>query len=615
MRRLEFTIKGETVASIEGEELDQRSGIHWFRYSSLDLHVSGRRLHFDVEPVTTEDAPNSVGEERLDRRQSNLTLEDFDPHAPEGKCEISRFLPFLVFRFFWRNPLTPGSRGVWLRLQFRRDRDALFLASGTVVKQTGIIDHAHESGHPRIWSFSAKQSKFVESAFLLPGSADVPMAAFATRLGLFAYAPSDGTGCALLTRGRDRTWIVDASTRDDLEKGYGLRFLEANGEGVSRLAARFFAESGSYAVNSAVLRAEARSAAAIDANAIDLLCARTEAGTSYIAEWTHPKGTPREGLEALSLNTVYAALARHYALGMAAARSRNRLSFAPTELDADAVTLRFDVTPRDDGSGVRETLLCEAVVAKDASIDWITGAASETDRTPVKLTFTNELDVMPLQKLLAIEERPPALLHLSGVGGANSGGWIVNGARIDAGTLAAAELTVGQGGDETRYGQAPATIDLRLHFEGAHLTPVSDDPEIGFEALSAWLDRERPMVIDLRKENPPVRVVIHEFANETQSRVLRIAVRNPEQKQRNFDVDAVVLDPSPFTAARVTSTAAVDPDGMLAEYSDDSDQAPEWTFASTSAIGTIRAPSPACSRLTAPTRGRRTTRRAPPIWG
>ena len=580
MRRLEFTINGVTVASIAGEELDQRSGIHWFRYSSLDLHVPGRLLHFDVEPTTTEDAPGSVGEERLDRRQSNLTLEDFDPHAPEGKCEISRFLPFLVFRFFWRNPLTPASRGLWLRLQFRRDRDALFLSSGTVVKTDGITDRAHEGGHPRIWSFSAKQSKFLDKSFLPPGSADLPMAAFATRLALFDYAPSDGTGCALLTRGRERTWIVDASTRDDLEKGYGIRFLETNKDGVAQLAARFFAENGSYAVNSAVLRAEARSAASIDADAIDLLCARTAAGTSYIAEWTHPKGTPREGLEALSLNTVYGALARHYTLGMAAARSRNRFSFAPTELDASAVTLRFDVAPRDDGSGVRETLLRQVVVAKDAAVDWITGAASETGGAPVKLTFTNDLDFDPLQTLLAIEKKPSALLHLRGAGGANSGGWIVNGARVDAGKLATAELTVGQGGDEARYGQAPATIDLRLHFEEAHLTPVSDDPEIGFEALSAWLDRERPIVIDLRKDNPPVRVVIREFANETQSRILRIAVRNPGQKPRNFDVDAVVLDPSPFTAARVVSTTPVDPDGMLAEYSDDSDQAPEWTFAS-----------------------------------
>jgi hypothetical protein len=573
MRELRIRIQDKVVARIIGEELEQRARVHWFRFSALDISpdFGTTFLRFHAEAETGEDAPNDAGEEKDDRRRSNLTFEAATTSTSPDDWELSVVRPSFVCRFFWRNPLTPASRGVWMRLQFRRENNVL------------LLTQRDAKSDPRVWSFSADKEDW-RSVPILPSFGAWRAADIAQNLPQVAYVPKDGTGCALLTRAHNRTWIVDPSSMDNLHDGYHVRFLDADTNGIRPLAARFEAANGSFPVNAGALRSELRGVVATEAGSVDLTCARTETDPPrFVVEWDHQRANPQPAVEQLSLNTLYNLVARHYTLGMAAARSRNRLSFAPTRLDAPRMRLQFDL----DADG---TLLRQVLVDDGTSVEWVTGAASETDGDPIVLRFTQELepDVRPpaLRQILAPGAvRPKELLLLSGPGAAGvHGGWVVNGVvmKIDTDeSFGSAALKIGLAPDEERYGQAPATVDVRLDFTKATIAPVSDDPEIGFEALSSWLERERPIVIDLRKENPVVGLTIREFANDEQSRLLRIGVRNPETVPKSYEVDAVVLDPSPLTAARVRSLTTVDPEGLLAEYSDDSDQAPEWAFAST----------------------------------
>jgi hypothetical protein len=583
MKQLVLTIKGEAVARVRGDDLKQRTGggaapLQWLAFSSLDLRVGDDWLHADVETsISKEDrAPDEIGMlHDEDRRTSSLVFDGPSGSKKSGEWEIIPVQPGVVFRFFWRNPLTPGHKGVWIRLTFSR------------VDKTWVITNGDTEREPVFWSWSAKASSWKGTALLSSMPQQRPPSELPALLNQFEYVDDDGSGCRLLTK-QAPGWVVDVSNAKELRKGYRLGFLERDGDGIRPLVASFEASKGPYAVNLAIFD-EGVSAATLDCDGVTLTCARKSSGHGFVLEWSgvgsgQPPGV--EGPERLSLNTIYGCLARHYALGMAAVRSRNRLSFAPTSLHADTVRLHFDVASA-------STALRSALVDPKTRIAWVTGAAAATESQRVSLVFTQALVkserssngppalLAPSLRVVMAQANPPAhyLTLVSDQAEGGVGEWVVNGVLIGVDGLATAQLRLARAGDRRPYGQPPVAVDLALVFPSATLTPASDDPEIGFEVLSSWLKRERPIVIDLRDANPKVAVTIREFANASQSRVLRIAARSLGSERH--DVDAVVLDPSPFTVARVVSRTEVEPNGLLAEYTDDSDQAPEWTFAST----------------------------------
>lgn len=557
MRELKLTINNVDFVRFHGADLINRPAAptHWTRYTSVEIFDAGTWLHFDVE-ADTEEAPRELNAEQADRRVSSVI---FSPTSNDGDVfEINAInrLSFIVLRFRWRNPLTPASAGAWIRLILKRDNNRLLIVRADDPNQN----------NSRIWTFDTGwRGKDLPAGFT--------PAVFAASLAAFGYTEAKDVQSELLDRDSKR-WLVDVSGIERPRDFYRLTFLPATDSSNLRpLAAQFLAAGGNHPVNGRALGSDPFSAASIDASSIELTCARREDGNGFIAEWigvSDPAITsPRE----LSLDTLYSALARHYALGMASARSRNRLSFAPTRLLAEKIRLQFDV-------GAEQTLLRQIIIDKGTSITWVTGAASQAGQA-VELTF-EQADATPSLREITITggEGPPAVLLAAGNARAmKNARWVVNGVAIDLETFEHASLEIRQVDGADVYGQSPVAVDFRLEFNTAAITPVSDDPEIGFETLSGWLDRERPIVIDLH-ERQDVRIEVHEFANASQSRTLRIGARSKEEQPTNYDIDAIVLDPSPFTAARVRSTTTVDPKELLAEYTDDSDQAPEWAFAS-----------------------------------
>lgn len=565
MRVLRLTINNAEVARIAGEDLGPSSTTRkrWSRFSSIEIHepATGTWLRFEAEPVAGDDAPPDLGSDKDDARRSTVVFNK------DVTSDVTEDWRSVVLRFFWRNPLTPHSRGLWMRLNLERVGNTLRIAAG-----------ANET---RVWSFRAREARW-DSTALLPSLAQhwTP-AEMLAQIDDRKYVDIDGSGCALLTRS-EGPWLVDARDVGNLDDRFRLAFLTPrNADGVRLLASQFIARNVRSAVNAAALGVDTQAAISLDAASIHLTCARGVSG--FLVEWLI-ESREDEDPETLSLNTLYNALARHYVLGMASARSRNRLTFAPTRLSAGVIRLHFAIDP----SAIR---LRRLLVDQGQRVRWTTGGASEIDGNPIELVFRQEAETPPLAETVVMGE-PVSLLLLDGPKLQDpKGTWLVNGVQLALKVFQRATLDLRLAPGAARYGQAPASLDLRLEFTEGALEPASDDPEIGFEGLSAWLDRERPMVVDLRTAKPPkLRFSIHEFANETQSRILRIGVRNAETTPARYGVDAVVLDPSPLTAARVQSVTPVDPDGLVAEYTDDSDQAPEWAFASTEGTMTVVLP-------------------------
>jgi hypothetical protein len=556
MRTLTLTINNVDVVHFTGDDLAPRdvNPHHWSHYSALEIREapdSDTWLHFDVE-AKTDKAPSDIEADSHDERTSSVI---FTSATKAGDVfEIHVVKSDVVLRFRWRNPLTPASKGAWIRLVLRRDHDVLFV----------VNEDKAGNNESRIWTFDTDWRRARIQA-------DVSPRKFANDLPTFKYAAANGSGCALFDFQQQTGLVFNVGNHAD---HFRLFFLDATPDDkIRRLAARFLSLDGVFPLNDLALGGGPFGQTTLKASSVELTCARRKDQLGFIVEWTKtaakpPSTDPRE----LSLDTLYNALARHYPLGMASARSRNRLSFAPTHLSANAIRLQFDV-----GDATR---LRQIIVDQGADVTWTTGAASEPE-SAAALTFTQAAQALPLRDVIFDSTSPGALLDLGGDGKPiRPTRWVVNGVALDATAFEHADLIVHIAPGAEIYGQSPVTVDFRLDFKTATISPVSDDPEIGFETVSAQFNRERPIVIDLREPatNPTVRLEVHEFASAQESRILRIGVRSLQQEKSNYDIDAVVLDPSPFTAARVRSTTKIDRNGLFAEYTDD-DEAAEWAFA------------------------------------
>ncbi len=580
MKTLSLTIGGVVVARISGGNFAAKPNNSkiWLSFSVADLIIPGvtrSALRFDAVPSTTVDQPD-MGQKEKDKGYSSATFsEPVNPDA-NGHWEIPRNAT-VTLRYYWPNPLSPYTKGLWMRWCFVRLR---VVRDGHQHDELKLTKGADD--HSAIWSWASDIFGRHDWNAHWSGD-DWTIDQLLAELPKHSYVDRDGSECDLLTPTRSvhSPWLADLRGVTDLHEHFRLDFLRPGIEDGSRplaATAAFKASTSPFLINSAALNVEERAAAALYADEISLVCARGK--RSFIVEWS-VGNVPADPPELLSLGTLYDALARHYTLGIASARSRNQVSFVPTRLQSDSMTLRFDYFDSSTRLSLRKI-----IVTKNAGITWTTGAAGSMSATPVRLAFRQGLESVSLREAIDLERESDELLVIEGTNAATpAGGWVINGVQLElqAGptTLKKASLQLTQAPGADRYGQAPIEVRATLELGEVLLKPASDDPEIGFETLSVWLERERPMVIDLgTKAASRLKAEIRETASEQQSRLLRIGVRNAESTSINYAVDALVLDPSPLTAARVTSDTTVDPEGLVAEYTDDSDEAPEWTFAS-----------------------------------
>lgn len=311
------------------------------------------------------------------------------------------------------------------------------------------------------------------------------------------------------------------------------------------------------------------------------------------------------GAAQVSVRALWAIIARHYTLGLAAIGARNRLSFLPDDIafrdgaGTPGWRLRFQVTR--DAAAWPVRLMEIAPGAAGAASTATLRLAGATDRNGLPLKLVAALDTGGALDLLAagragFADRP--LLALALQDGQGFVGdpprpveMVVGAALMRLVALTRLDLGVRAGSPLFTYAQAPLEVTLHLGFAGAMLRPASQDPEAGFETLSAWLQRERPITVDLSAADGDAAYDVYEATGHERSRVLRIGISLAAGAHLP-DVDAVVLDTNPFLVARVHASAptGLDPGTPLAEYTDDAEQPPEWTYFNPTGAVTLTLP-------------------------
>ena len=149
----------------------------------------------------------------------------------------------------------------------------------------------------------------------------------------------------------------------------------------------------------------------------------------------------------------------------------------------------------------------------------------------------------------------------------------------------------------TYVGDRPAALlDLRWHLVVEHAEFGDQDPELGMEALTDALKRDRPITIPLMDEHPiggPLLLRVREATALDASRSLEMTLAAVSaQPEERTTLDAVVLDSQPFTVARVVADLEpADADGVVAVYREAQDLPGSWELkTSTSRIALLLPP-------------------------
>ncbi|MCZ7639134.1 MAG: hypothetical protein M5U12_25625 [Verrucomicrobia bacterium] len=510
----------------------------------------------------------------------------------------------LTFQVHLPSPLTPYGQGLWMRLIVQANNNQLVVL---VSHDTSSLWYRARKEMPpkELWASAPfrRTGAFLTMREWLDGwkvdSEGQPGMGYTAAHGLKPY--DDWRGDLLSPGPRDKSprWLVEVPQTLTAFRGFRCGFLPApavvEDSGTGRRANHplvtglwLDAEAAGQA------RVSARSlglddvsgrAAALRARTVRLLCARQfkkgtgEPADPWLLEWLGVDGRSEQS-DTIACNTVYGLLARHYPLGLAAARSRNRVTVVPTELWTDN-PIRLRLIRTEAGVHLLAVLLGES---NPANLQ-LGGMVNWDGSIPLLKCWAGDHpeEVKQIGKALSDQQGGPVLAatFLPREGPSESPTPMIAGVRVRCGSLEDFNLTLTRETGMDRFGQAPIGVNLNARFNNAVLTPVSQDPEVGFETQSAWLRRERPMVIDLTDTTAEAKLglglSLTEQATSNQSRRLRLELRAPAGR---IDTSVVVLDPSPFLVARVDARAEVAQAEVVAEYTDDADQAAEWAFRS-----------------------------------
>jgi hypothetical protein len=338
------------------------------------------------------------------------------------------------------------------------------------------------------------------------------------------------------------------------------------------------------------LQVQSRSGTPFSARGMKLRCTMTSGRDGWDLEW---QGLPGSGKDlppdTFTLESLSQALLGTHALGLATTRSRNRLSLVPTWLrTADPngiVNLRFSLPARTlalEDVKFRSIRLAQALQVIRFNCGGAVGATGSAWEFDVRASQSPDKKEREVFLAWTLSPGPAPASYSVGAGSV-----LLTMSKFNKGTL-----TLGCSLEGAVYRRAPLEADLRLEFDEANYAALSMDPELGFETLSSVVSRPRPWTIDLRDDaaikEQTCRLVIQERATREQSRMLRMDLTLINSADVTTDV--VLVDSSPMTLVRVSTRARINGGEILAEYVDDSDQAPEWRFFSDAGSITVIMP-------------------------
>jgi methyl-accepting chemotaxis protein len=507
-------------------------------------------------------------------------------------------LNYSRFQFYWPSPLTPNGSGLWFNLLLKVNANDLLIVSGSAgstISQSCLSYKADSS------SSGWKTIPF--NAFGLNSNSDDGITAqeWKTRWeklsSLQPYprpvgSPFLSLGCPLLQATSDR-WLVDATIQpsDSAKSAFCAGFIrnvaeDATGEYhlVSQVRLNF--PAGGVQLNEAALQVVTGTGeispliSELTVNCVRVFNLDEPPGSAWLIDWVDVQG--QSDSTVFSLSMLYRWLARHYPLGLAAVRSKCRLTYVPTGLSASKnVTLRFIITNKQFALQQIRVALDSADSVTNNSLTLSFGGATDETGIPQALIFEAPDMSLSLGDAIRHFKRTDPLLSVNLTKGVSLSGnspiyQIISGVAVEATGLVTGQLGLNLEAGADLYGQSPIGVAISLHVDSVTLTPRSQDPEVGYETLSSWLNRERPIVIPISNSLSNLSLDVVEIANDEESRLLRVAAT--AQNAASSLIDIVVIDPSPFTVARIQATTQVLGGQLVAEYIDDSEQPPGWTF-------------------------------------
>lgn len=551
------------------DAIPDRDTLGWWNFRGLTavtLRVGGRELRLDTTPNGPPPRPGELPS-RLRLRQAVQNAGIWT--LPEG--QEAELLVHMA------NPLTPKGQGIWLRLAFR-----------SVGNQLRV-----ESADSRIlYTGQGGTAMAALSRWLAPSA---PIAALLNQRIPYATEGAWPERAGPLLSDSAKAALVHVKyTSNKSNDQFAIEPTPA-GDGAWPLVLSFQLPSETLgSVQSTALGlAEPDARRNYAAYSVRMRCARARRPAApeweWLLDWEVPASAPPEQL---SLERLWQWRSAHYRQGLAATRARNQLSYVPSRISAvaGAATLRFRVRG-ETSDAVSQVSLAQV---------WLTGSGFE-------LEFGNARNLVG-DALRITQLRPFNRFQAPGGGAADEGlaaasqqalprDWlnvefepdpglipvdaeqVVGAVRVGAHRVRSVRMSATEEAGAARFGSAPLGVDIRLDLLDATLRAASQDPEIGFETLSAWLERDRPMAIDLSDQSPDLRLRIFERADGRQSRLLRIQVIANARIER-WEQDVVVLDTAPLTTARVIShTGPLEPNAIIAEYTDDAEQPAEWSYA------------------------------------
>ncbi|MGM9489590.1 hypothetical protein [Ideonella sp. YS5] len=502
---------------------------------------------------------------RFDRRTPGPAglPEDFPPEATaRGDLPASRHLSgvgWFELKFHVSSPLSPRQRGIWVLLLLKIDEHGDMVLSGTGLRRCGYLV-ADSGGLVRSkpgW-FTDVDDRWVYE---------------------FGKEPSRDNGLLSATEaapgGKDNLIDIPTTLNGRTSNDYSFAFVLDTSVSPAEVCTQFLASPTfvrSAAVSGYALRLDLgnRARAAMGAMGMALRCTQADRRDGWSLEWSDLFGqADAQRPDAFTLESLSQALLETHALGLATVRSRSRLSLIPTWLRTSGrVLLDFALRADTDQQLVDTRLVGIRLVQAGQPVELHCGGALDIDGCPMVLSARAQ-DVRDKGNLLLSWDLEPA--------GAVSCELGVDAVLMSIAGFQHGSFSFGLTHEGDPFRRSPLSSDLVLDFDAAHYRPLSVDPELGFETMAAFVQRERPWTVDLG-ERQPVLLLAEEHANEKRSRQLRFAVRLKEEDVRRTDV--VVIDRSPLTVARVETSEHQFGDELLAEYIDDADQAPEWRFAS-----------------------------------
>ncbi|MDR6202508.1 hypothetical protein [Paraburkholderia graminis] len=495
---------------------------------------------------------------------------------------------YLEFKFHLTSPVIPRTNGLWVRLDVHFDDGGLFLKGAEAQSWIGNGWTPLAESFPD-WLRGEHAPWVIERVTNTLGARHLSLSA-GNRL-LSAHWDKGGPQCGNLVdidpdfTGQQRddfifSLVPTPSTVD------GKRMYDISTELV---VSPYFGAPAAVNAYALLLADRVRETAPLGARGLHLRCQLQENAQYVPSGWTMHwldvpgQSDPQAGY-LLTLETFTEAHLCAHAYGLATVRARNRLSIVPTwmrTVDPKSVCkLIFDLKRKD--FDVADVRLRD--VAIDESVDLLVtcgGAVGLDGVTPWELTVrATQLDRKDVDTrsflnwhFARIDVHPNA--HQIGVGSV----------LLSLDQFAEGQLTLGSSPEYPEtcsqnggpYRRPALETSLSLKFSEARYGPLSMDPEIGFETLSAVVERPRPWTLDLDLEpRGSCPAELSEVAKHDQSRLLHVALNAP--KAGEITTDVLLVDPCPLTVVRVYSTETIEGRDIIAEYIDDSDQAPEWRF-------------------------------------